>query len=91
MNTQLEQDISLAKEIVTFEGAYFYISTINRESSAELSYRSHYAETIVWEWYPKKEGDKRGKIVGQDEAAEGSLVGHKRMVHQFKNFGAQYD
>lgn len=84
-NTDPAKSVRLARDIVTHNGKQFYVSTINRESSAELSYRSIYAETLVWEW----DGTQRGKIVGQDEAGEDSLVGHKRMCTIFEAHGKQ--
>ena len=45
---------------------------------------SLYAETLVWELDSEW---KRGAIVGQDEAAEGSIDAHQRMVKRLHETG----
>jgi hypothetical protein len=55
------------------------VSTINRESSAALAHGAEYAETIVWEL---DADGKRGRIVGQAEAAPGEIYAHQRMVER---------
>lgn len=91
MGDQMNSE-TLKQDIVTHGDKQFFVSTINRESSAELSYRQIYAETLVWEWHADREGnDERGKIVGQDEAAKDSLLGHNRMCKQFTEHGKESD
>jgi hypothetical protein len=53
---------------------WFYVSTINRESSAVASYGATYAETIAWEFEPASK--QRGDIVAQVSATTDSLSGH---------------
>lgn len=77
---------SLARDIVSHGDKQFFVSTIDRDSSA--MYGGCYAETMVWEWDSAKEpGHQRGELLAQDEASEGSLYGHKRMCNQFEQFG----
>lgn len=56
----------------------FFVSTIDRQSSAALAYGATYAETMAWEWNPTTK--ERGRIVTQDEASSGSLCGHIRVM-----------
>ena len=76
--------MQLAKSFISTNDKHYFVSTINRESSAALAYGHVYAETIAWEWNPETE--TRGKIVWQDEAYRDSLVGHNRVV-DFINSG----
>lgn len=68
----------LAQTYVWHNNEAFFVSTINRQSSASLAYGHIYAETLVWEW--DSETRKRGKIIGQDECAEDSILAHQSMV-----------
>lgn len=76
--------MQIAKSFISCNGKHYFISTINRASSAVLAYGDLYAETIAWEWNPETEF--RGDIVMQDSASENSLVGHNRTV-DFINSG----
>jgi hypothetical protein len=63
----------------------FFVSTINRESSAALAYGATYSETIVWEWNPVK--NERGAMIGRDEHCADSLFAHQRMVQRIFDTG----
>ena len=63
----------------------FFVSTINRPSSAAAAYGRVYAETMVWEWDAKTR--ERGVIVGQDEAGEDSIRSHLAMVKRLHETG----
>ena len=64
----------------------FFVSTINRQSSATLAYGAVYSETLVWEW--DDETKQRGAMVGQDEHCEDSLFAHQRMVLRLFDTGS---
>jgi len=68
----------VALDIVEHNGVQYRVSTINRESSA--MYGGMYAETIVFS-VPHNE------ILAQDEAPEGSTLGHQRMCEAFRKYG----
>ena len=59
---------------LSHEGKYFFISTINRQSSASQGPKI-YAETIVWEWNNKTR--QRGRLLWQDEDPAGSICTHQ--------------
>lgn len=61
----------------TDHGAFF-VSTINRDSSAMEAYGRRYAETIVWQWDEEKR--ERGSIVGMGESGEFSIRRHQDIV-----------
>ena len=70
---------------VWHEGKCFFVSTINRASSAALAYGSIYAETMAWEYdYEKREC---GGLVGQGEGLTGSIHTHVAMCKQLSNSG----
>lgn len=75
----------LKQDIVSHGDKTYLVSTINRTSSAQLSYVSYYAETLVWEWFP--ETKTRGKIIGQDEAPRDSLHSHNRICNCLLELG----
>lgn len=79
--------MQLAKSFISTNDKHYFISTINRESSAALAYGHIYAETIAWEWNPETE--TRGKIVWQDEACKDSLVAHNRAVDLIESGGLE--
>ena len=70
--------MQLAKSFISCNGKHYFVSTINRESSAMLAHGDLYAETIAWEWNP--ETNTRGEQVKQDSSYENSLEGHKRVM-----------
>ena len=77
--------MQLAKSFISTNDKHYFISTINRESSAMLAYGSIYAETIAWEW--NSETNTRGEQVKQDSSCENSLEGHKRVIDFIYNGG----
>lgn len=77
--------MQLAKSFISTNDKHYFISTINRESSAMLAHGSIYAETIAWEWNP--ETNTRGEQVKQDESWQDSLEGHKRVIDFIYNGG----
>jgi hypothetical protein len=76
---------TLIQSYVWHEGKCFFVSTINRVSSAELAYGGTYAETLVWEY--DYEERKRGNIVGQTEGSTGSISAHIRMCQLIHETG----
>ena len=52
----------------------FFVSTLNRESSAALAYGATYAETMAWDCDP--ETGARGVMVGMSDSPTGSIRGH---------------
>lgn len=78
-------DKTLAQTYVWHGEKAFYVSTINRTSSAALAYRRIYSETMVWEW--NSETKQRCDLIGQDEHCKDSLYAHQRMVQRLFNTG----
>jgi len=78
--------LTLVQTYVFHEGRAFYVSTINRESSAALAYGHEYAETLVWEW--DAESRTRGNIVGQGECRAGSIRVHQELVQRLFDTGS---
>jgi hypothetical protein len=77
---------SYGKVIQTYvwhNGKCFFISTINRQSSAIGELMS--AETLAWEW--DNETNKRGAWIGQDEDCEDSIATHQQMVERLFRTG----
>lgn len=64
-------DQKLIKSYVWFGDECFYVSTINRDSSAMTGPR-RFAETIVWKWAK----NEREEMVYMDEGAEDSIRTH---------------
>ena len=56
-------DVTIAQTEVNHNGKWFFVSTIERDSSAAVSPPPRYFETLVWE-YDRATGE-RGAIVGQ--------------------------
>jgi hypothetical protein len=70
----------LAQTYVQHNGKWFFVSTINRESSALAAYGMMYAETMVWEVdYDTK---KRGELLYSLEAGKDSLREHQRAIEE---------
>lgn len=62
----------------------FFVSTINRDSSA-AEHVGQYAETMVWEYdYPAK---VRGKCIFQGDAAKDSIFLHQKTVENLYQKG----
>lgn len=61
----------------------FFVSTINRESSAAILPSPRYNETMVWEYnwnWKGPEGDPRGDWLYQGSDNTGSIGTHQRVV-----------
>lgn len=75
----------LIQSYVYYKDKVFFVSTINRQSSAIMSYGGEYAETIAFEW------DNIHKtcttIVGQDEDRAGSLATHLKVCDTLHSQG----
>lgn len=69
------------------ENKWYYVSTINRDSSAEY-YPHRYAETIVFEW--DVENQKKVRILKQDECGDGSTWKHDLIVSRLKGYGMKW-
>ena len=74
---------------VWHEGKCFFVSTIDRESSAEMAYGGRYAETMAWECNP--ETRERGALVVQDEDAEGEIRTHVAVCQKLRVTGSMED
>ena len=70
---------------VQHDDKIYLVSTINRESSSMCGGR--YAETMVWEWDRKNIKRASDSILMQDEAPEGSIRAHQRVVEQIHALG----
>ena len=62
---------TLAQTLVWHGNKGFFVSTINKKTSAMLSYGRTYSETLVWEW--DSIAKKRGDLIGQDTHGEDCL------------------
>ena len=56
------------------DGAAWFVSTIDRESSAALAPDAHYHETLVWTWDPTTR--ERGALIHMGADVRGSLREH---------------
>lgn len=79
----IQPNKTLIASYVHHEDRCFFVSTIDRNSSAMTGGR--YAETLVWEydWAVKT----CGKLVGQDEGPEGSIKKHLEMCQRLLESG----
>jgi hypothetical protein len=78
-------NVKVMQSYVWHEGECFFVSTINRESSAALAYGATYAETMVWKYdYETRE---RGDFVGQSEGSTDSIYKHVSMCKQLHEHG----
>lgn len=66
------------------DGAFF-VSTMNRESSAPEAVGFGYAETIAWRWDPQTRD--RGEMIGMDSCAAGSITTHQRRCRELHDTG----
>lgn len=79
---------TLCQSYVRHETSYWFVSTINRESSAMLGSRM-YAETIVWAWNP--ETKLKEKLVHMDSDDEGEISTHQSVVEKIHKSGAFWE
>lgn len=63
----------------------FFVSTIERNSSAAAAPGTRYNETIVWEFDWEK--NERRLMVFQTSCAPGSIVAHQRTVEAIHDVG----
>ena len=78
--------VTLAKSYIVHNNEWFFVSTIDRDSSSP--YGSRYAETMVW----NLEGDigsSRGDLLWQGEASQGSISEHQRIVEAIYTKGRE--
>src|SRR5665648_522349 len=81
----MSKNTTLAQTYVWHGENAFYVSTINRQSSATFGCGRLYAETMVWGW--DAETKQRGGCIGQDEHCADSLFAHQRMVQRLFDTG----
>jgi hypothetical protein len=67
----------LIKTYVRHEDKWFFVSTIDRESSAPIIPSPWYAETIVWS---TNVAGERQELLWQGDAYKGSIKTHQRAV-----------
>jgi hypothetical protein len=67
-----------------FDGKWFFVSTILRESSAMVNSPGWYPETITWEY--NRETMERGNILDIDGSGD-ALKQHFRVVADFYRYG----
>lgn len=63
----------------------FFVSTIERASSAAAAYGMRYNETIVWAWDTAKK--ERGAQLHMTDDQRGSIVAHQRTVEAIHDVG----
>lgn len=71
---------TIAQTHVKHGDKWFFVSTINRESSAEFDPERIFAETIVWTWNP--ETRKRGELIYTDGSYKDSIYVHQATVER---------
>jgi len=77
------ENTRLIKSYVFYKDKCWFVSTIDRDSSA--LYGGRYAETLVWEYNWDKA--ERGKIVGQADSVWGDISAHTNMCELIFNTG----
>lgn len=85
MTEQLPSDTRLAKSYIWYGKQCFFVSTIDRESSAALAYGARYAETMIWifDW----DKNERGELIHQGEDSEGCIDLHMAVCSQLHRHG----
>lgn len=76
---------AIAQTYLYREGKCWFVSTINRVSSAALAMGATYAETMAWEFEP--ETKQRGPLVAQEEAPTDSLYAHIEVCESLHRHG----
>lgn len=71
---QVSSEERVAKSYIWYGLQCFFVSTIDRESSAMLAQGARYAETLVWIFDWQK--NERGELIYSDSAHEGSIHTH---------------
>lgn len=72
-------DARVIKSYVWHKGKCFFVSTIERDSSA-LFYNHRYNETLVWKY--DWENRERGELVGQGEGLKGTIQNHLKICER---------
>lgn len=75
---------TLAQTYARHGNKWFYVSTVNRDSSA-VEFNSRYAETLVWEYDPTTKF--LGKLIGQFEDTENEITRHQDVVVKLHKTG----
>ena len=81
-------DKTLAQTYVWHGEALFFVSTINRDSSAIAAGPHRFSETIVWECDPRTR--ERGALIAQDGALENSIFAHQKIVEHLHRTGKSH-
>jgi hypothetical protein len=77
--------MKVAQSYIHHNGERFFISTIERESSALLAYGARYNETIVWKWN-EGEPEREQKILIMESGITGSIKTHLEVCEKiFRN------
>lgn len=85
----MKADERVIKSYVWHDEDCFFVSTINRDSSAMGEYGQRYAETIVWHFDWEK--NERLNIAGHGESCgEGSIRGHMITCDRLRQTGSPY-
>lgn len=78
-------DERVIKSYVWHGDKCFFVSTIERDSSAPIIPAPRYNETIVWEYFWTQK--KQGKIIGQESDRKGSISTHQTICYAIFTFG----
>ena len=76
VDIEYEAPVTLMQTYVFHGKKAWFVSTIDRRSSAQLN-PCMYAETLIFEW--DKDTRERGEMVFQDEDGEGMIGTHMRI------------
>lgn len=87
MPTELAHDESFTviQSYVFRENAAWFVSTINRASSATLGWGRRYHETLVWAWDPKTRG--REQLLWSGEDIVGAITTHVAVCRRLYETG----
>jgi len=77
------KDKKIIQSFVWYKDKRYFVSTIERDSSADLGPR-RYNETIVWEWAENK---NRGEMLTQESDSQGSIKMHNEICLKLYNNG----
>lgn len=76
---------TIAQTYVWHRDNAFFVSTMNRASSAAAMCGQEFAETLVWEWHP--DVGERGRLIGSDNGGKSSIHAHQKMVQRLYDTG----
>ena len=80
----MESDTRIIKSYVWHKDKCFYVSTIDRDSSAMLGPR-RFAETIVWEY--TWDGAELGEMISMHSGSEGTIFTHLQVCQFLHDTG----